>query len=111
MNLSGFPEPIEFFDSPGVGEVEEMITPQQLGRVRFMSTIWYAQFYSPLPLGKALPGTKVRVLGREGLILLVVPIDDWIYPPLPTSQPDNLDPPEEEQWLQDLNSWFTTWLG
>lgn len=112
MSLTGIPQAIEFFDQPGMGEVEETITLNQLGRVRFMATTWYAQFYFPLPPQEILPGQKVRVIGREGLTLLVVPIDDWMHPPMPlASQQTGMNGLEEGQWHQKLSSWFTTWLG
>jgi hypothetical protein len=75
MSLEIAPETIEFFIYPGIGEVEQTITLHQRGRVKFMATYWFAQFYPPNNPRLALPGTPVRVIGREGLTLLVVSID------------------------------------
>jgi membrane protein implicated in regulation of membrane protease activity len=73
MNLTFAPK-IEIFPYVGIGEVEKAITPSQRGRVRFMATTWFAQFYQPNALCKASPGDRVRVIGREGLTLLVISV-------------------------------------
>jgi len=78
MSLTFAPETIEFFAYTELGKVEQTITPHQRGRVRFMATHWFARFYQPNGQTNALPGTTVRVVGRQGLTLLVVTADeDW----------------------------------
>lgn len=74
MSLTFSPDPIEFFEQAAIGEVEQTITLYQRGRVKCMATTWFAQFYQPYASMKALPGTAVRVIGRQGLTLLVVSI-------------------------------------
>lgn len=76
MSLTSLPETIEWFASVELGEVEQAITAHQRGRVRFMATSWFARLYQPNAQTEVLPGTTVRVIGRHGLTLLVMPIDD-----------------------------------
>ena len=79
MNLIDAPETIELFAQAGIGEVEQTITCRRRGRVGFAGSYWFARFYNPSEQGEALPGTAVRVMGREGQTLLVVPVsEDWI---------------------------------
>jgi hypothetical protein len=85
MSLTVAPEVLEFFSYVAIAEVEETITLHQRGRVKFMATYWFARFYNPHGPIEALPGTCVKVIGREGLTLLVVPSSDRrVYPPLPS---------------------------
>ncbi|OLP16394.1 hypothetical protein BST81_21645 [Leptolyngbya sp. 'hensonii'] len=76
MTLIFAPDTIEFFPQTGIGQVEQTITQQQRGRVKFMASYWFARFYQPSGAMSAWPGTTVRVIGREGLTLLVAPIDE-----------------------------------
>jgi len=76
MSLIGIPETIEFFPQPAIASVEQPITPYQRGRVKFMATTWFARFYNPTKPMEALPGTAVKVIGREGLTLLVISLND-----------------------------------
>jgi hypothetical protein len=76
MSLTVAPETIEWFDYAELGEVEQTITSHQRGRVRFMATYWFARFYQPCGQTEVLPGTGVRVIGRQGLTLLVMPVDE-----------------------------------
>lgn len=76
MSFIFLPETVEFFPHWAVGDVEQTVTPQQRGRVRFMATTWFARFYQSDAQATALPGTAVKVIGREGLTLLIVPIGD-----------------------------------
>jgi hypothetical protein len=77
MSLTSAPETIELFAQVGVGEVEQTITSSHRGRVRFAGSYWFARFYhSSHP--EVLPGTVVRVVGRQGQTLLVVAMgEDW----------------------------------
>jgi hypothetical protein len=76
MSLTSLPETIEWFTYIELGEVEQAITPHQRGRVRCMATSWFARFYQPNGQAEVLPGTTVKVIGRQGLTLLVMPVDD-----------------------------------
>jgi membrane protein implicated in regulation of membrane protease activity len=62
----------KLFPQPGHGQVEQSIAPEHTGRVRFQGSIWKAKFadahYKP-----ALPGESVKVLGVQGITLVVVP--------------------------------------
>lgn len=76
MNLTFVPETIEFFPNAEPGKVEQTITRHQPGRVRSMATSWFARFYDPDRQTEMLPGTLVKVVGRAGITLLVVAMDD-----------------------------------
>lgn len=41
-----------------------------------MATSWFARFYQPHGQTGVLPGTTVRVIGRQGLTLLVMTVED-----------------------------------
>ena len=78
MSLTFLPETIQWFAYPKLGKVEQAITPYQRGRVQFMSTSWFARLcrsnaYAQTEL---LPGTIVRILGRQGLTLIIMPLDE-----------------------------------
>lgn len=76
MSLTSLPETIEWLASVELGEVEQAITPHHRGRVRFMATSWFARVYQPNGQTEVLPGTTVRVIGRRGLTLLVMPVEN-----------------------------------
>ncbi|NJL87044.1 MAG: hypothetical protein HC886_15430 [Leptolyngbyaceae cyanobacterium SM1_1_3] len=63
----------EFFQSPGLGRVEQAIIADKRGRVFFDGTYWPAQFYNSEQPKIAEAKTWVSVLGRRGLTLLVAP--------------------------------------
>ncbi|NET31351.1 MAG: hypothetical protein F6K19_05035 [Cyanothece sp. SIO1E1] len=67
------PTPIEFFAYTGIATVVTPIEPQQKGRVRFQATEWPARFYPDDALLSAMPDTQVKVIGREGIALLIAP--------------------------------------
>ena len=112
MSLTFAPETIEFFPQARIGEVEEIITLNQPGRVRFMATTWFARFYQPNSQVEALPGTPVKVIGREGLTLFVVPIDDEGIPPqMPLADRSEVNPPGLLWLIQQMSSRFAIWLS
>ncbi len=112
MSLTITPETIEFFAHVAIGEVSETITRQQRGRVKFMATYWFARFYDTNDSVEALPGTSVKVIGREGLTLLVVPIDDpQVYPPMPRSERPEGKRLECLGWMQQVSARFALWLS
>lgn len=69
----------QLFDKADVGKVDEVITPQNFGKVRFKGSFWRAKLLSPpdrLDSRQSLsPGELVRVVGRVGLTLLVLQHD------------------------------------
>ena len=75
MSLSDFRVQTELFPFSGIGKVEETISAEQLGRVRFQATYWRARFQQPSYPQEISPGNKIRIVGREGLTLLVVPLE------------------------------------
>ncbi|WP_416671664.1 NfeD family protein [Egbenema bharatensis] len=63
---------IKLFPQPAQGHVEQSIAPEHMGRVRFQGSIWKAKFaeshYKPVE-----PGDSVKVLGVQGITLVVIP--------------------------------------
>jgi hypothetical protein len=58
-----------------------------------MATSWFARFYQSNAQAEVLPDTTVKVIGRQGLTLLVVPVEeDWMRSEVPIS-----NQPEVEQ--------------
>jgi hypothetical protein len=110
MSLTFAPETIELFPQAAIGEVEQTITQHQRGRVKFMATTWFARFYHP-NCAEVLPGMPVKVIGREGLTLLVVPMDGWIHPPVPIADQPEANPSDLPGWMQQIGSWFATCLN
>lgn len=52
--------------------VESPIYPDRAGRVQFEGTGWPARTAAPTAL---LPGTRVRVIGRQNITLIVEPLN------------------------------------
>ncbi|MDJ0706947.1 MAG: NfeD family protein [Leptolyngbyaceae cyanobacterium MO_188.B28] len=75
MSLNDFLLHNELLPFSGIGKVEETISAQQLGRVRFQATYWRARFQQPSYPQAISPGNQIRIVGREGLTLLVVPME------------------------------------
>jgi membrane protein implicated in regulation of membrane protease activity len=76
MNTLVAPDRIALFAQPGVGEVVQAISSSQRGRVKFRASFWPAKFYSEPPADQqALPLDQVRVLGIDGITLLVMPLN------------------------------------
>ncbi|NET33399.1 MAG: hypothetical protein F6K19_15490 [Cyanothece sp. SIO1E1] len=61
------------FSKPEGGLVEKTITPNGKGRVKYQASYWPAQFYNAGCQATAHPDTQVTVVGRLGIVLLVVP--------------------------------------
>ena len=63
-----------FFPSNGVAEVMVAIEPFRGGRIAYQSTFWPAQYVNS-NYGDTIPrGSRVKVVGRVGLIQLVAPL-------------------------------------
>ncbi|NER81762.1 MAG: hypothetical protein F6K42_19810 [Leptolyngbya sp. SIO1D8] len=60
----------------GFGRVERTINGYYSGRVYFEATYWPAKLQQPQKTCKLSPGSRVRVMGREGLTLLVSPVQE-----------------------------------
>jgi membrane protein implicated in regulation of membrane protease activity len=67
------PYPVELWQYASVGTVSKEIAPDQRGRVHFDATDWPARFYGTGTDATLEPDSKVYVLGRQGLTLLVQP--------------------------------------
>ena len=68
------PQAKEISSHTGIAKVVRVITSEDAGRIRFQGTDWPAQFHCPDSQMSALPNTKVKVIGRRGLTLLVEPL-------------------------------------
>ena len=103
MSLTVAPETMEFFAQAAIGQVEQSITQHQRGRVKFMATTWFARFYQPTAQTQALAGTRVKVIGREGLTLLVMPVDDDQHQlQMSAARPETA----QLSLLQQMSAWF-----
>jgi membrane protein implicated in regulation of membrane protease activity len=65
----------EMFSQPVICQVEGEIRPDRTGRVKYQGTFWKAQFYRVGGQRTVLPGEWVKVVGRQGIRLLIVAID------------------------------------
>lgn len=65
---------VKWFQSQSLGRVEERISGRENGRVFYDGTTWPARFYDVNYQGSAEVAAWVKVLGREGLTLLVSPV-------------------------------------
>ena len=70
------PNAVECHKQTNTALVEEAITKHKRGRVKFMGTHWFARFFNASYEGEAPPGTLVKVVGRDGLTLLLSPVDE-----------------------------------
>lgn len=68
--LLGNSDPLPF---KGTGKVERTIAHNHSGRVYFQATYWPAKFYDAACQLKAVPGESIKIVGRQGLTLLVSP--------------------------------------
>lgn len=66
---------VKLFPGNVYGTVEKPITATQTGRVRFQGSSWKARFYHP-DYPTVVGGESVKVIGRQGITLLVEPKDD-----------------------------------
>lgn len=63
---------VKLFPEIVYGIVEKPIASTQTGRVRFQGSTWKARFYSS-DSPTAVCGDSVKILGRQGITLLVEP--------------------------------------
>ncbi|MGB3509449.1 MAG: NfeD family protein [Microcoleaceae cyanobacterium] len=62
----------KIFSKPQHGVVEEKITPNEPGRVKFRATYWPAVLFGDYSMTLD-PGQEVAVIGHQGITLLVRP--------------------------------------
>lgn len=77
----------EAFSSSELGFVEEVITPKHKGRVHFQATSWPARLYPGNFHTVLLPGETVAVVGRDGITLLVIPVQSVLPVGFPVTVP------------------------
>ena len=65
---------ITMFPKPSIGTVEQTITHHQSGRVKFQASYWPARLYQSDSPPAVFPGERVKVVGRQGITLLVVAV-------------------------------------
>ena len=63
----------DLFPFNGTGKVEQTITHKHSGRVYFQSTYWPARLHDTASQFKMVPGEAIKIVGRQGLTLLVIP--------------------------------------
>lgn len=63
----------DLFPFKGTGKVEQTITHNHSGRVFFQATYWPARFSDAACQVEAVPGESIKIVGRQGLTLLVIP--------------------------------------
>lgn len=102
------PKKITLFPKPGMGIIEEIITESQPGRVNFQATYWPARLYNPEHKVILLPNTSVVVIGREGITLLVVPVNEVVASNLETNSTNEKDAINYQRsgWTQKFGSLF-----
>ena len=64
---------INIFPQQFPGIVEKAITRDRPGRVKFKNSYWPARLHQPDSPTEILPGQLVKVIGREGITLLILP--------------------------------------
>jgi len=63
----------KMFPKPQSAVVEEKITSNEPGRVKYKTTYWPAMLFPDYSMTLA-PGEEVAVVGRQGITLLVSPL-------------------------------------
>ncbi|NES05112.1 MAG: hypothetical protein F6K22_21170 [Okeania sp. SIO2F4] len=64
----------KMFSKPEVAVVEEKITADEPGRVRYKTTYWPAMLFRDYSSMTLYPGQEIAVVGRQGITLLVRPL-------------------------------------
>jgi membrane protein implicated in regulation of membrane protease activity len=65
---------IKLFSKPVTGRVEKTIAPEQPGRVQCQGSYWPARLYDPECQATLLPNEAIAVVGRQGIMMLVIPL-------------------------------------
>lgn len=66
-------EKVEMFSEAVMGTVEKTITQNQPGRVKCLGSYWPARFYHSNCDVIVFPDDFVKVVGRQGITMLVIP--------------------------------------
>jgi hypothetical protein len=82
---------VTLFPEPKEGIVEQEITTDQSGRVKYDGSYWPARFYDLNCQATVEPHNVVRVLGISGITLLVMPIN----------LPDKKNEPQQDKITED----------
>ncbi|MGJ3250410.1 MAG: NfeD family protein [Elainellaceae cyanobacterium] len=80
-------QPIEAFPNSEPAIVEDAITPNHAGRVHFQATSWPARLYPSTIYTVLLPGESVAVVDRDGITLLVTPLQSVLPTGFPVTAP------------------------
>lgn len=64
----------EMFNEPLKGIVDQVITLNYPGRVRFQGSHWKAELYQPKSRLIIPPGQTVNIVALQGNTLLVIPV-------------------------------------
>lgn len=64
---------IHLFSQPVKGKVEKSITSNTKGWIKFQGSYWSAKLYNSSQIGTISSGQLVKIVGREGITLLVIP--------------------------------------
>jgi len=75
MSLIIFPNKTEYFPVTGIGKVSKTVSTQCIGQVRFQATYWRACLHRAKNCTQILPGQEIKVIGRKGLTLIVIPLE------------------------------------
>ena len=67
-------KPIELFAAPREGIIDRPVAAHLPGRVKAMGSIWNARFYQIDRQIVIAAGDRVLIVGRQGLTLLIAPI-------------------------------------
>jgi membrane protein implicated in regulation of membrane protease activity len=68
-----------WFSQPYRGVVEETITRGSRGRVKYEATSWPAELAPSAKEASLAPQASVLVVGRTGLVLLVMPVEVAVH--------------------------------
>lgn len=68
------PSEVEIFSEALMGIVEKKIAQNQPGRVKCLATYWPARFFHSNCNAVVFPAELVKVVGRQGITMLVVPV-------------------------------------
>jgi len=68
-------EKVEMFSEVFMGTVEKTITQNKPGRVKCLGSYWPARFYHSNCDVTVFPDEFVKVVGRQGITMLVVPVN------------------------------------
>jgi membrane protein implicated in regulation of membrane protease activity len=72
MSRFSFPSS-QSFSEPAKGIIDQPITPNHAGRVKYRGTYWIAKLYQPEREMTIPTGEPVTIMGIQGITLLVAP--------------------------------------